>query len=602
MHIYQKNLIVKFMLNIFLTLECPVNSGIIILFGGITLKKEGKQSFMNNVAIILFAQFAVKLLGMIYRMVITNVDGFGNTGNGYYSAGFNIYTLLLALSSVGIPNAISKMTAERVALGDRRGAHRIFKTALALFSFVGIVCTLLLFFGAEWISNVVIQLPGAKYVLMALSPSILFVCVSSVIRGYFNGLKDMKATSNSQIIEQIFKCIFTIAIVVVMSAMIVVPDSQSEIKAQLLAAGANLATSIATVFSFLYLCVFYYRRKNAIISAADEDACETIKGSFWTVCKSILLISIPISLGSVISAINRIVDTATITRGIYAGFADMIPAHNGVAAILNPTAKQLEAEASRLSGMLSKSDTLLNLPIALNIAFATVLVPSLSGALALGDKKDASDKVSYSFLISILIILPCAVGYIVLAEPIFKLLYPAHPDGYQLLMLSSIALIFIALNQTISGSLQGCGKIFAPATGLFIGCIAKFILNLVLIRQPSINIYGAPISSIVCQVISFAYGFTVLSRVVPVRITFGKYIFKPILSAVIMGGCAFGIYTALMALTHINIVAVMVSIIISACVYFLLLIYLNVLSASELEHFPYGEKIVHLTEKLPFRK
>lgn len=566
------------------------------------MKKDNKQSFMNNVAIILFAQFAVKILGMVYRMVITNIDGFGNSGNGYYSAGFNIYTLLLALSSVGIPNAISKMTAERVALGDRRGAHRIFKTALALFSGVGIICTLLLFFGAEWIASVVIELPGAKYVLMALSPSILFVCVSSVIRGYFNGLKDMKATSNSQIIEQIFKCIFTIGIVLAMSALIVMPESESETKAQLLAAGANFATSIATIFSFLYLYVFYQKRRNAIISAQNEDVCKTIEGSFFSVCKSILLISIPISLGSIISAVNRIVDTATITRGIYAGFADVIPAHGDVAAIFNPTVKQLEAEASRLSGMLSKSDTLLNLPIALNIAFATVLVPSLSGALAIGDKKEASDKISYSFLISMLIILPCAVGYISLAEPIFNLLYPAEPDGYQLLMLSSIALIFIALNQTISGSLQGCGKIYAPATGLFIGCIAKFILNVILIRQPSINIFGAPISSIVCQVISFTYGFTVLTRVVPVRITLSKYVLKPLFAAVIMGISAYLVYNLIFALTHINIIAVFVAILIAALIYFALLIYLNVLTSSELERFPCGDKLVAITKKLPFRR
>ncbi|MBQ7794722.1 MAG: oligosaccharide flippase family protein, partial [Clostridia bacterium] len=101
------------------------------------MNKENKQSFMNNVAIILFAQLAVKVLGLVYRMVITNIDGFQDLGNGYYTAGYNVYTLLLALSSVGIPNAISKMTAERIALGDNRGAHRIFKTALALFSFVG---------------------------------------------------------------------------------------------------------------------------------------------------------------------------------------------------------------------------------------------------------------------------------------------------------------------------------------------------------------------------------------------------------------------------------------------------------------------------------
>lgn len=564
--------------------------------------KNAKESFMNNVAIILFAQFAVKLLGMVYRMVITNVPGFGDSGNGYYSAGFNIYTLLLALSSVGIPNAISKMTAERIAVGDRRGAHRIFKTALVLFSGVGIVCTLLMFFGAKKIAYGVIDMPGAEYVLMALSPSILFVCVSSVIRGYFNGMKNMQATSRSQILEQIFKCVFTVGIVVAMAAMLIVPETAEgeEHKAQLLAAGANLATSVATVLSFAYLVLFYMRRKNAIFAEMKDECAETIEGSFFAMCKSILMISIPISLGSIISAINRIVDTATITRGIKAGFSAMIPAHGSVASIINPTESQLAKEAARLAGQLSKSDTLVNLPIALNIAFATVLVPSVSSALVVGNKKEASQKVSLSMLISILIILPCAFGYIALAKPIYMLLYPGAPEGFELLQLSSVAMIFIALNQTISGSLQGCGKVFAPATGLFIGCIAKFILNVVLIRIPEVNIFGAPISSIACQVISFAYGFTVLRKSIPVRGEITRYIVKPVAAAGIMAIAAVAVYKGLFALLKSNIVALLVSICAAVAVYAVLLLAMKILSREEIEQMPAGEKLYSLIRKLGF--
>ncbi len=559
------------------------------------MNKDKKQSFMNNVAIILFAQLAVKVLGLVYRMVITNIDGFADLGNGYYTAGFNVYTLLLALSSVGIPNAISKMTAERIALGDAKGAHRIFKTALILFSFIGLFSALILFFGAEWIATSIIALPGAKYVLMALSPSIFFVCVSSVIRGYFNGQKNMKATSTSQILEQVFKCVFTVGICLAMSSLLVVSntDDGANYKAQMLAAGGNFATSAATVFSFLYLFFFYKKRKNDIYAQCGDNSLNTVSDSFLRVCKTILLVSIPISLGSVISAINRIVDTATITRGIYAGFADYIP----FSGIFNPTIKQLELEAARLSGMLSKSDTLLNLPIALNIAFATVLVPSLSGALAVGNKKEASDKVSFSFLISMLIILPCAVGYIALAKPIFMLLYPVAPDGFELLMLSSIALIFIALNQTISGSLQGAGKIYAPATGLLIGCIVKFILNVVLIRIPSINIYGAPIGSIACQVISFSYGFTVLRKTVPVSLTLKKYILKPLLATVIMGVVAFISYKLIYLLIMSNAVALFFSIAISVAVYLVMVLALKILTQDEIEQLPFGLKLSKLTNR-----
>lgn len=553
-----------------------------------------KHSFMVNVMIILFSQIAVKLLGMIYRMVITNISGFGDQGNGYYNAGFQVYTLLLAISSVGIPNAISKMTSARNAVGDYKGAYRIFRSALILFSVIGIICSAVLFFGAEAIAVHIINMERAKYVLMALSPSIFFVCVSSVIRGYFTGMSNMQATSRSQVLEQVFKCVLTVAIVYIMSRLVLFPDDL-DLNSAAMAAGANFATSIATVLSCLYLIIFYKRREKGLLRQVKNSSGETISLSLKKMFASILLISIPISLGSIISAVNRIVDTATITRGIEVAFAGGIDAYGKFVA--NPTLEQLKNEAVRLSGILAKSDTLLNLPIAMNIAFATVLVPSVSGALAVGDKKTASKHVSYSLLISILLILPCAVGYVVLARPIYQLIYPNASYGYDLLQLSSVALIFIALNQTISGSLQGLGKVFAPATGLLMGCIAKFILNVILIRQPSIHIYGAPISSIVCQVISFSYGFTILAKNMSVKLGFVKYILKPVSCAAAMGAAAWAVYSLCMFLVKSNIISLMVSILVAAAVYFVLVFALRVLNDDEIKMLPMGDKILRLVKR-----
>ena len=556
---------------------------------------------MTNVSIILFSQIAVKVLGLVYRMVITNINGFGDAGNGYYNTGFQVYTLLLAISSVGIPNAISKMTSERAAVGDYKGAYKIFRTALALFFFVGLFCAALMFFGADFIVDVILgqaDADGAKYVLMALSPSVIFVCLSAVIRGFFTGLENMKATSMSQVLEQVFKCTLTVLIVWVMAGLSIYANE--DVKAYSMAAGANFASTIATVLSFIYLLFFYYKRKSGIMEKVSLSTGATIDFPFLKMCKAILVISIPISLGGIISAINRLVDTATITRGIEIAFRDMIPAHGSVATIVNPTAQQLNKEAIRLSGILSKSDTLLNLPIAMNIAFATVLVPSIAGALAVGNKKEASAKISYSFLLSILIIFPCAVGYITMAQPIYKLLYPNAQLGAQLLQISSIALIFIALNQTISGSLQGIGKIFVPATGLLMGCIAKFILNVVLIRQTAINIYGAPISSIVCQVISFSYGFTVLCRQTSVKLELKKYIIKPLAASAVMGAAALAVYNLLMMICKINIISLFAAILAAGCIYFAAVLKLKILSADEIEQLPAGVRILKALKKIGF--
>lgn len=559
-------------------------------------KTEKKPGFMGNVMIILFAQIVVKLLGIIYRLVITNISGFGNQGNGYYQAGFNIYTLLLAISSVGIPNAISKMTSAKNAVGDYKGAYKIYKSALILFTVIGVTASALLFFGSGILSDKVIRMKNAKYVLMALAPSILFVCLSSVVRGYFVGMQNMQASSRSQILEQVFKCALTVGIVVFMSKHVMYPDDP-DMNAAMMAAGANLATTLATVLSTVYIFGFYFRRKKGIDEKIRASAVESVPKPLMTMFKSILMISIPISLGSIISAVNRIVDTATITRGIEVAFASAIPAHGKVAQIINPSITQLENEAVRLAGVLSKSDTLLNLPISMNISFATVLVPSISAALTKGEQKEASKFVSYSLLISLLIIMPCAAGFISLAQPIFNLLYPNAPDGWQLLQLSSIALIFIALNQTISGSLQGIGKIFAPATGLLIGCVAKFLLNSILIRQPSINIYGAPLGSIFCQIISFTYGYTVLSRNIPVSFSFGKYILKPVGCSAVMGVAAFLIYKLLRGITASNTISIFVSILAAAVIYFALILLTKTLNREEIEMLPAGDKLYRFLAK-----
>lgn len=576
---------------------------------------------MGNVAIILFAQIMVKVLGLVYRMVITNIDGFGDIGNGFYNAGFQVYTVLLAISSVGIPNAIAKMVAERATLGDYRAAHRIFKTAFTLFAAIGLVCAAILYLGADFIAVHIVNMDGAQYVMRALAPSIFFVCVSSVIRGYFQGLNDMKATSFSQMLEQVFKCGLTVVLVLLtvgtmpgimqlftrITMLYNDATGSSSTPPEIMAAWANAASSISTMISFAYLILFYMRRKKGLDEKIRQSAVSDLKTSTGRLMRSILMLSIPISLASIITAVNRVVDLATITRGIEAAFADMIPARGGAAAIFNPTAEQLNSEATALSGMLSKSDTLFNMPLALNTAFATVLVPSIAGALARGDKKDASGKTSYSFLISILLILPCAIGYIVMAQPLYNIIYPAASDGADLLALMSVALIFSALTQTLTGALQGIGKVYIPAIGILAGCVCKVILNLLLIRIPSINIYGAAISSIACQLVAFLINFFVLIRFIPLHLTFTKYVAKPLTAGVIMGGAAAGVYRLLYWLLGgtgytANLVAALASITVAAALYITLILVMKTMSKEDILLLPAGGKIYAALSKLGLYK
>lgn len=582
------------------------------------IKQEKTRSFMGNVAIILFAQIMVKVLGLVYRMVITNIDGFGDAGNGFYNAGFQVYTVLLAISSVGIPNAIAKMVAERTALNDHRGAHKVFKTALMLFSVIGIICTAILYLGADFIADKIMNMHGAQYVMRALAPSLFFVCVSSVVRGYFQGLNDMRATSFSQMLEQVFKCGLTIVFVILtVGAMpeimkwltnvtMLYSGDTTVTPPEIMAAWANVASSVATMLSLAYLAIFYFRNRKSInekIAKSEPTGVATPAGKL---VKMILMLSVPMSLASIITAVNRVVDLATITRGIELAFANGIPAISTLQAIAHPTAEQLNTAAVTLSGMLSKSDTLFNMPLALNIAFATVLVPSIAGALAKGDTKEASEKTSYSFMVSILLILPCAIGYMVLSQPIYNIIYPAAPDGADLLSIMAVALVFSALTQTITGALQGIGKVMTPAIAILIGCVFKVALNLILIPIPEINIYGAAISSIVCQVVAFAVNFGVLIKHIPVKITLTKYIGKPLLAGVIMAVVAVVLHWALTLVFGTaylgNLIATLIAIAVAAVVYIVSILLLKVMDKNDVLLLPKGEKIYNLLVKFKLYK
>ena len=394
-------------------------------------RKVKPESFMQGVLSLMIAQVLIKLLGLVYKWYLTNRPGFGDEGNAIYSAGFGIYALLLTLSSTGVPNAVAKLVSEHNAKGDYRGAHRIFKISLATFAIIGLIGTLMLFFGANFIANKWLAIPEAELTLVALSPAIFFVAIISVFRGYFNGRESMKATANSQTLEQLCKTIFTVVVVEIVAVA-------SGVNTNLMAAGANLATTLATVGSFLYLYLYYKVRRQDLGKEIVSSENFPIK-SIWGTVKSILWVSIPMSLSSILTSINRNIDSMTVKRGLQSFLT--------------------EGEALRQYGILSgKVDTLVTLPLSFNIAFATALVPAVASAKAKGDMKPATKRVSFSLLVTMLIGLPCMVGMMIFAQPILDLLFPNANEGALILQISSIQIIFTVLEQTVNGALQGLRK------------------------------------------------------------------------------------------------------------------------------------------------
>lgn len=526
-------------------------------------RKNKKEGFMKGVLVLMFSQVLIKLLGVIYKLYLTNKDGFGDAGNAINGSAYQIYALLLTISSVGVPNAISKLISEKVAQGDNKEANRIFKISFALFAVIGFIGSAILFIGAGYISKVLLQIPEAELTLVALSPSVFFVTIASVLRGYFNGREKISITAKSQTIEQVFKTVLTIMIVEIVGIM-------SNLNTSIMAAGANIATTLSVFLSLGYLGIYFRIHKqelNGVLNNSPECKPERIR----TIVRRILFVSIPITLSAVTSSLNKNIDSFTVVR-LLKRFME-------------------EGQAKIQYGILSgKVDTLIMLPLSFNVAFATALVPAVASSKAKGDYDTINKRISFSILCSILIGLPCTFGMIVFADPILKLLFPNAPDGAVLLQWCSLTVILTLLIQTTSGALQGLGKVMVPAISGGVGLIIKFILNLVLIPIPSIGVNGAAIASVIYHIFSFSIVFYVLNKTVKLDIKFMKHIFKPIISTLIMCICSYYLYIILSGVISMKI-ALILSISFAIIIYAISIIVLKIFTKEEIFMIPFGQKI-----------
>ena len=392
--------------------------------------------------------------------------------------------------------------------------------------------------------------------------------MSSVMRGYFNGRQEMSATSKSQTFEQVFKTVLTIAFV----EMAVIMTNENTV---IMAAFATVATSLATILSFVYLLKFY-KKERTYIYINNEKGIQSENGSIKSIVKKILAVSIPISLSSILSSINKNIDSFTVVR------------------ILKP---KIGEEANMLYGILSgKVDILTSMPLAFNIAFATALVPAISAARIKKDNETINKRISFSLLVTLLIGLPCTVGMLIFAEGILKLLFPIASNGTILLAISALTIIFTALAQTINGALQGLGKVQIPAIALGCGVFTKFIANIVLIPINGVYANGAAIGSVLCHIVSFTIVYITLRKTVKLEFKLHRLIIRPLIATTIMSIVSYIIYIFINPFIGIRI-ATIVSIIIAIVTYVVAIIALRIFSKEDILMLPKGEKIYELLVK-----
>ncbi len=536
-------------------------------------KKKG-GSFIKQAAILAAASLLVRFLGFIYRLPLTNM--IGDEGNAIYAGGYYIYTFLLILSSAGLPAAISKLVSERIALKQYRNAHRVFQAALAISTSLGAFFAILLFLTAHQMANL-IGIPDSYYSILTLCPTLVIVAIMSVFRGYFQGMHTMVPTAISQIIEQVFNAFFSVYLAWVFLS-VNVPEGLTK-NIPLASAGGTMGTGIGALAG-LVVVIFAYSLIRPYLLWRAERCRQPYEESKRQLIGRVLQTAWPIIAGTAVFSITNLIDMGMVVN------------------ILQTTGFS-EAEASALYGQLSgKYVTLTTLPVTISTAIATAVLPSIAASVKLREKKQVRRKMALTYRISMIISVPAAVGISALGPQIIQMLFPRASDGGMLLTVGGISIIFLALCQTSTGILQGIGHIKVPVVGAILGAITKVILNLLLIRIPSINVLGAVLSTTGCYLVAAVFNVIMLSRKTGTRFDFMGSFLKPVIGSVAMAAGTLGSYHLFFALIGSNTIATLLAICVAVAVYGLVMLLIKGIMEEDLRTVPGGGKLIRIFKRL----
>ncbi|MBQ4448566.1 MAG: polysaccharide biosynthesis C-terminal domain-containing protein [Clostridia bacterium] len=522
--------------------------------------EKNKKSFIKGAAILGAAGLIVKIIGAFYRIPLTNIlQRGGYDGMVYYATAYPYYSWLLVISSAGFPTAISKLVSERVAVGDKKGATAVFKTAFRLLCIIGVITTALLFLGSGLIAKLA-DVPAANLSLMALAPSLFFVSIMCAYRGYLQGMQMMTGTALSQITEQVGKLIasYTLAILFVK----LYPG-----RPELWAMGTLIGISISEVLGLIVIWLIYKKSRRQLPSYKLEDMVIS-KKTFRNVGLSLLTIAVPITLGASIMPITGIADTIFIKRLLQAGYLARGFSNEVVSGM---------AETGFVS-LRSYVTPLINMPAVLTLALSMSLVPAIAPMRAARDRRGIRKVGTTGLKLAMLIGAPCAVGLFLIGAPVMALLYTkvrASTDYWAIkgfipqilamapgkevsvytlaggiMQISAIGVLFLSLVQTLTGVIQGMGKQNVPVMFLLAGGIVKVVSMVVLMKFTKLGILGAAISTVLCYVVAGIGDTAYVIGHADIKLDWIDVFVKPLGSALVMGVFVYLVYNLVYKMGH----------------------------------------------------
>ena len=527
--------------------------------------KPKKQSFLQGVAVLTAATIIVKLLGFIYKVPLQNI--LQERGFGYFNTAYDVYNVLLMISTTGLPVAVSRMISQAQALENYAQIRKVYSTSMKVFLTIGVVGTLIMLVFSRQLSVMVTTNENSWAAIAALSPCVLLICIVSAHRGFFQGQSNMTPTSISQVYEAMIRVVFGLG-----GAWLLLKKTGSLVYA---AAGGIFGVTMGCIVAVIYLRI-QFGKSNQILQRGGGEAKST-----RATMKELLAIAVPITLGSAGLQIINLFDTMIYMRRLTGALAWSSDA------------------ADTAKGIYNFCQTIFNLPCSLVTPITISIIPTVTAALTVKNLSGARHTEESAVRTMALITMPCAVGLAVLAEPIIRLLasnYGAESvaTATPILMYLGIAVIFNSTVLLFNAIMQAHGDVTTPVVNMLIGGIVKVIVNYILVGIPALNIVGAAIGTVICYLTITILDLIAMRKTVTTRPVIFRNIVRPGLAALLMGAATVLSYRVLARLVSSNTVACLGALVIAVIAYAILVLALQCITYEDCMLFPKGEKIAKI--------
>lgn len=544
-------------------------------------KKTKKESnFVIQGTILAVAGIFCRLIGLAYRVPMINI--IGDDGIGYYQTAFNVYSIMLLLSSYSLPLAVSKMISARIAKGEYINAGRILKASLFYATLVGGIGCSVTWFGAEFFANSVFRMPFCVYALRTLAPTIWIMAYLGVFRGYFQGLGTMVPTATSQIFEQIINALVSVGAAAVLFGYGVKANliyEATEYPNAYGAAGGTIGTGAGALTALLFLLFLFYTHRKTRKRQIRKDATGSFE-SYGEITGVLCMTVIPVILSTSVYNLSGIIDN---------GLFGQCMVKLGRA-----------AETATLYGIYSgKYQLLINVPVAIANSLSSSLIPALSRAVASKNRGQTLDRVATSIRFSMIVAIPSTVGLTVLAGPINMLLFSSSNEiAIKMTMIGSISVAFYSLSTVSNAILQGLSHMNVPIRNAIISLVLHVGVFWVLMMGLDWGVYSIVFANVFFSFMMCLLNGLAIRRILNYNQEIKKTFLLPTICAAVMGAATYGAHLALFKLGAGNAISTAVSCLVAVAVYAVLLIKTGCVDEVELYSMPKGAKLVKLAHKL----